>query len=52
MKYQAQEFSGNYAIEEIGDITKRNLNDVLKYNLIDGLSTWYVYNKVLSKNDR
>lgn len=49
LKYQAQEFSGNYAIEEIGDITKRNLNDVLKYNLIDGLSTWYVYNKYYQK---
>ncbi len=45
LKAQAQEFAGNYAVEDIEDITKIPLFDLLKYNLIDGLSTWYVYNK-------
>lgn len=45
LKAQAQEFAGNYAVEEINDITKIPLADLLKYNLVDGLSTWYVYNK-------
>lgn len=45
LKAQAQEYSGNYALEEINDITKVPLDALLKYNLIDGLSTWYVYNK-------
>lgn len=45
LKVQAQEFAGNYAVEDIHDITQIPLPDLLKYNLIDGLSTWYVYNK-------
>ena len=45
LKDQAQEFSGNYAESEIGDITKIPLDRLLRYNLIDGLSTWYVYEK-------
>jgi DNA polymerase I len=45
LKIQAQEFSGNYAIEEIHDITKIPLPELLQYNLVDGLSTWYVYEK-------
>lgn len=45
LKEQAQEFSGNYAVEEIKDITKIPLPELLQYNLIDGLSTWYTYNK-------
>lgn len=45
LKVQAQEFAGNYAVEDIQDITQIPLVDLLKYNLIDGLSTWYVYNK-------
>jgi len=45
LKYQAQEFAGNWAIGDIEDITKIDLDDLLRYNLIDGLSTWYVYNK-------
>ena len=45
LKAQAQEFAGNYAVEEINDITQIELDDLLKYNLVDGLSTWYVYNK-------
>jgi len=45
LKAQAQEFAGNYAVEEINDITQIPLDDLLTYNLVDGLSTWYVYNK-------
>jgi DNA polymerase I len=45
LKAQAQEFAGNYAVEEINDITQIELSRLLKYNLVDGLSTWYVYKK-------
>lgn len=45
LKDQAQEFSGNYAESEIEDITRIPLPKLLRYNLIDGLSTQYVYKK-------
>lgn len=45
LKVQAQEFAGNYAVEDIHDITQIPLPKLLEYNLVDGLSTWYVYNK-------
>lgn len=45
LKDQSHEYSGNYAIEEISDIRLVPLDKLLKYNLIDGISTWYVYNK-------
>lgn len=45
LKEQAQEYAGNYAHEDIKDITKIPLKDLLQYNLVDGLSTWYVYHK-------
>ena len=45
LKEQAQGFAGNYAQESIKDITKIPLPDLLRYNLVDGLSTWHVYNK-------
>lgn len=45
LKDQAQEYAGNYAQEEIRDIRRIPLPDLLRYNLIDGLSTWYVYEK-------
>lgn len=45
LKTQAQEFAGNYAQSEIKDITRIPLKALLKYNLIDGLSTWYVHDK-------
>lgn len=45
LKDQAQEFAGNYALTEIKDITKIPLDVLLEYNLVDGLSTWYVKNK-------
>lgn len=45
LKDQAQNFAGNYAESEISDITRIPLDQLLRYNLIDGLSTWHVYNK-------
>lgn len=45
LKTQAQEFSGNYAVEEITDITAIPLPELLQYNLVDTLSTWFVYEK-------
>lgn len=44
LKVQSQEYSGNYAVE-VSDICSVPLNDLLRYNLIDGLSTWYVHQK-------
>lgn len=45
LKALAQEFAGNYAQEEISDVSKIPEEDLLEYNLIDCLSTWFVYNK-------
>lgn len=45
LKPLSQEYSGNYSVDEITDITKIPLDELLQYNLVDGLSTWYVYNK-------
>lgn len=47
LKHNAFEFAGNYAKDDIDDITRIPLNELLKYNLIDGLSTWYVKKKNL-----
>jgi len=45
LKEQAQEYAGNYAKEDIKDITKIPLPELLQYNLVDGLSTWFVFDK-------
>lgn len=45
LKELAHEFAGNWAQAEINDITRIPLSELLEYNLIDGLSTWYVKNK-------
>jgi DNA polymerase-1 len=45
LKILAQEFSGNWAQDDIKDITKIPLPVLLEYNLIDALSTWYVHEK-------
>lgn len=45
LKGNAQEFAGNWAQDTIENITTIPLDQLLEYNLIDGLSTWYVYNK-------
>lgn len=45
LKVLAQEYAGNYAQSEINDITKIATADLMRYNLVDCLSTWYVYDK-------
>lgn len=46
LKDQAQAYSGNYGMgEDIKDITAIPIDKLLKYNLVDGLGTWYVYEK-------
>jgi len=43
LKDLAFEFSGNYALDDIQDITKINPVDLLTYNMTDGLATWFIY---------
>lgn len=46
LKTQSQEFAGNYAMgDDIKDITRIPLKKLLRYNLIDTCSTWFVRNK-------
>jgi DNA polymerase-1 len=45
LKALAQEFAGNWAVDEIADIRMTPLPQLLQYNLVDCLSTWYVYTK-------
>lgn len=45
LKALAHEFAGNWAQDDIKDIRKIYLPNLLQYNLIDCLSTWYVKNK-------
>jgi DNA polymerase-1 len=45
LKSLAHEFAGNWAKDDIKDIRKIPLDELLKYNLVDCLSTWYVKNK-------
>lgn len=45
LKDQSQEFAGNYAMEEIKDVTRIPLHELLEYNLVDGLATHYVREK-------
>lgn len=45
LKEQAQEYAGNYAQDDIKDIRLIPNEQLLRYNLIDGLCTWYIYEK-------
>ena len=45
LKALAHEFAGNWAVEEIKDIRKLPRDKLLQYNLVDCLSTWFVFNK-------
>lgn len=47
LKHLAHEFAGDYAEEDIEDIRKIPTKELLKYNLIDCLATWYVKKKYL-----
>ncbi len=49
LKILAQEFAGNYAVEDITDITRIPLPELLQYNLVDSLSAWYVHEKYWDK---
>jgi len=42
LKSNALEFAGDYAKDDIKDVTKIALPDLLEYNLIDAMATWYV----------
>lgn len=55
LKAQAQEYAGNYAQDDIKDITRIPKAELLRYNLIDTLCTWFVYEKrwdTLVKDDQ
>lgn len=55
LKENVFEFAGNYAKEDIKDIRRIPKQELLKYNLVDCLSTWYVKNKnypSMVKNDQ
>lgn len=43
LKTLAHPFAGNWAVEEIKDITLIEESKLLQYNLVDALSTWFVY---------
>lgn len=45
LKFLAQEFAGNWAVDDIKDIRMIPLKQLLQYNGVDCLSTWYVFNK-------
>ena len=45
LKASAHEFAGNWAESEISDITRMPITSLLKYNLIDGLSTNWLFEK-------
>ena len=49
LKALSQEFAGNYAQEDINDVTKIPLDQLLEYNLVDCLATWFVYDKYKPK---
>ena len=49
LKSLAHEFAGNWAKEDIKDIRKIPLSELLQYNLVDCLSTWFVKNKYIPK---
>jgi len=45
LKHNAFEFAGNYAQDDIHDIRLIPLPELLHYNVVDCLATWYVFNK-------
>ena len=49
LKIQAQEYAGNYAQEDIKDIRKIPLPQLLQYNLVDSMATWFVHEKHYKK---
>jgi len=47
LKPNSHEYTGNYAQEDIHDISRIPEPELLKYNLIDCLATWFVHNKYM-----
>jgi DNA polymerase-1 len=45
LKAQAFEFAGNYALEEVSDLGTFCTQEIMEYNLMDVLATWYVFKK-------
>lgn len=45
LKEQAHEYAGNWAQDEIKDVRRIPLPELLQYNLVDSLCTNYVYDK-------
>jgi len=45
LKDQAHAFAGNYAQDDIKDITLIQEDKLLEYNLVDCLATWYVFDR-------
>ena len=45
LKEQAHEYAGNYAQSDIDNIRLIERSHLLRYNLVDCLSTWFVYKK-------
>jgi len=48
LKNNSIEYVGNYALD-VSDATKHSQKDLLKYNLIDTLATWHVYDKYIKQ---
>lgn len=44
LKELSHEYVGNYAVD-VTDVSKLTDSELLEYNLIDTLATWYVFNK-------
>jgi DNA polymerase-1 len=55
LKELSHEFSGNYSVEGINNVLDIPYDKLLKYNLIDGLSTWFVkekYEPIMIQDDQ
>ena len=55
LKDLSQEFTGNYAQEDINDVRRIPLNELLEYNLIDTCATCFVdtkYRPIMERDDQ
>jgi len=43
LKDLAFAYTGNYALDDLSNIAQYPLDEILEYNLTDGVATWYVY---------
>lgn len=49
LKDLAQEYTGNYAVDNINDVLSVPIDDLVKYNFIDCVATKYVYDKYINQ---